>query len=211
MFYRVVFSVLCVASGQLFAGTLYNNLGPGNTFYSAYFYADITLLATPFTTTGAGPLSTIVLPISLGLGVPPPTFALALYSDSSGKPGSQLESWTENSYSLPNLQGQPPLTTLTSLQHPVLSAGTQYWFVITQQPDLVLWWTTPPGTSTPENDGLWGGNSLNSLMQPGSIRMNTVAFQLNSFEASPAPTPEPRSAVLLLVGLTCFCLSRRKI
>jgi hypothetical protein len=201
MFHRVLFSICCLASGHLWASTLYNNLGPGDTFFRGYFGSGDSLMATTFTTTGAGPLSTILLPIT-----GPSVVTLALYSNSAGEPGSRLESWTANA---PPPGDNPPPITLTSVQKTVLSSGTQYWFVITQQAFQISWWTSFPGTSTPENDGFWAGNSINSLSQIPSVRMNMVAIQLNSFEEA-TRTPEPASAVLLLVGLTWCCLSRRK-
>ena len=116
MFRRVVFSIFCLVPGQLLAGTLYNNLGPGDTFSSGIWEGqNVSLIGLTFTTTSAGTLSTVLLPIASALNAPGVTFTL--YSDSMGAPGSQIESWTGNPPA--DNGGEPPLTTLTSVQSPL--------------------------------------------------------------------------------------------
>jgi hypothetical protein len=52
MFHRVVFSIFCVASGQLLASTLYNNLTPERVSFNGRWTSSTPLIAVEFTTTG---------------------------------------------------------------------------------------------------------------------------------------------------------------
>jgi len=154
---------------------IYNNLGPGNTFSNGDWQGqNVSIIGITFTTTGAGTLSTILLPIATTPNAPPGV-TFTLYSNSTGAPGSQIESWTGNPPAYDG--GEPPLTTLTSVQKPAISSGTQYWFLITQAPNQIMWFSSPLG-----NDGMWAGDSINSLIQSQIPNAGTPALQLNSSE-----------------------------
>lgn len=198
MFYRIVFSIFCVASGQLLAATIYTNLGPNdeNNMWSS----TSRLVGVEFTTTGAGALSTISLPVSVPGGIPL-ALTMALYSDAGGQPGSLLESWTADAPA--TTAAKPQLTVLTSVVKPIMSPDTTYWFFITQNPYEIQWATGAVGN----DEGIWAGDSLDSLTNIPGLTM--AGIQLDSFEEV-TQTPEPASAVLLFLALTCCYLSRRR-
>ena len=172
----------------LTAGIIYSNIGagfPGDSPGSSYNFAGPNgFEGTTFITTGGGILATISL--SVGGNTSPVTGGL--YANSAGEPGTLLESWT---FSQPlNPTVAPPVTTLTSLLHPSLSAGTQYWFVLSMP-------STGQSEGWFENDqgatgGTWTGTSINGLSQ--------------AFASSPADairldsTPEPTTGLLFALG-----------
>ena len=185
--------------GELHAGIIYSNLGPGDTFIINRDYdSNFNVMATTFVTTSGGNLGDISTPIfSLHS---PVTFGL--YTDSGGSPGTLLESW---SATVPGFPGV--LTTLTSVPHPLLSADTPYWFVIpltAAQKDEVAWYWNNQGL----NGGVWAGN-LNALLQ-FSPASPVPAIQL----ASIAALPEPSVLLLVAGGLPALAFwraNRRKM
>jgi hypothetical protein len=123
---------------------------------------------------------------------------MTLYMDSGGAPGNLLESW---SVTLPGLTQLPPGTTLTSVLHPSLFAGTQYWFVLTP--------ASGPGTFVNWNlndqgviGGVWAGSSLSSLTKSFATDP-TPGIQLTS-------VPEPGSAGLFALGSLIIAVAVRK-
>jgi hypothetical protein len=176
---------------QLSAGIIYNNVGggfPGDSPGSYNFGGPNGFEGTTFISTGGGNLSTISL--DLGGSVSPITGGL--YTNSAGEPGTLLESWTFAQPISPI--SPPPLTTLTSAVHPLLSSGTQYWFVVSLP-------NTGQGEGLFENDtavagGVWTGFAINTLTQSFASGP-AVAIQVTS-------TPEPTTMLLVLSGL-CLC------
>jgi hypothetical protein len=182
---KTLFVAVFVPVIPCLAGTIYDNFGSSNTFtINRVYQSNFDFMATTFVSTGGGNLEDIVTPIfSLD---PPVTFGL--YTDFGGKPGALLEDW---SVTVPGFPAQ--LVTLTSVQNPLLLAGTPYWFVISltsTQKNELAWYQNNQSV----NGGLYAGNSLNALLQftPGSP---TPAIQLNSTAA--ASTPEPSSGILI--------------
>jgi len=118
--------------------------------------------------------------------------SLGLYTDSNDQPGSLLESW---SITVPGFPGT--LTTIPSVLNPVLSAGTQYWFVVTvtdAQKNKLAWYENDQNVS----GGVWAGNSLDQMLNfvSGSPM---PAIELNTVETS--AVPEPAGGTLLVMGL----------
>jgi hypothetical protein len=141
-----------------------------------------------FTATNGGVLNQVEFDIG---GGPLSTTTAALYTNSGGEPGTELESWSvpvpvDTPATIPE-----PLTILTSVIHPVLSSGAQYWFVFTQDPNNTV--------NIQGNDqGLDGGFFSNaSLTQLGTGQVlasdPTLGLELVS-------TPEPSAGALVGIG-----------
>lgn len=188
--------LLCMSwlsCGQLHAEVIYSNLGAGDSFIINREYdTNFDFMATTFVTTVGGNLGAVKVPIfSLHS---PVTFGL--YTDSSGKPGIELEQWSS---AVPGVPGT--LMTLASVRNPLLSAATLYWFVIAltaAQKDEVAWYQNNQGLK----GGVWAGG-LNGLLEfePDSPM---PAIQLTSIAA----VPEPNTYVLWAGGLMLLALCR---
>lgn len=129
------FLVLLTASAH--AGTIFSNVGPGFPGDSLGYYGDsgpgVTYLGMTFTATGSGNLDTL----SLDLQGDTSPITIGLYSNSAGQPGALIESWSTAIPAGFGFPPVPPLTTLTSVGNPSLSAGTQYWLVLTSAGPLI--------------------------------------------------------------------------
>ena len=191
----------CWIPVQLSAGTIYTNVGAGFPADSPNAYnTGNAFFGTTFTSTGGGNLATIGIALK---GVTSPVTA-GLYANSAGEPGSLLESW---SFAVPGGSGfpAPALTTLTSVLNPLLSSGTQYWFVIAQTSAQaagfqITWFAN----DLVVNGGVWAGPSANALAQvfAGSPTPGIVV-------TSAASVPEPATGMLLLVGALVVTARRR--
>ena len=127
------------------------NLGPSNSFIiNRNYQTNFNFLATTFVATGGRHLGTIITPIfSLN---PPVNFGL--YTNSAGQPGTLLK---DRSVTVPGFPAQ--FLTLTSVLNPSLSAGTEYWFVVSltrgQKNDLA-WCENDQGV----DGGVWASFQL---------------------------------------------------
>lgn len=179
------------------ADNLYSNLGPGGTFVINREYdTNFDFMATTFVTTDGGSLGNIRTSL-FSLDSP---VDLRLYTDSGGQPGALLESWSATVPGFPGL-----LTTFPSVQNPLLSADTQYWFVIAltnAQKDKLAWYQNNQLVA----GGIWAGNSLDAMLEfvPGSP---APAIELDS--TSSTSVPEPASGVLVGTLLLIASLLRR--
>jgi hypothetical protein len=178
-------------SAHLSAGTLYSNLGPGNTFGGSTYGCGSGcggFFSTTFTTTAGGQLASIQVPLFNPNGAVNVT--VGLYTNSGGEPGTPLESWTIA------LTTSPQLITINSVATPTLSSGTQYWFVITLPGgNAVINW---PQNSQNVLGGAWNGATLTGQTQSNN-GSPTPAIQLLS--PPPAGTPLPSTLLLTLCGL----------
>lgn len=176
---------ICWMPALLSAGVIYSNVGAGFPGDTPGFPASSTLfVGTTFTTSGGGNLSSISTDLAAN---PTSTLGVGLYTNSSGEPGTLLESW---SITVPIYTGSlTPVTTFASVLHPLLSSGTQYWFVVSSPNNTINWAQNDKAV----NGGLWSSmSSVNTLSQvlPNSP---TPGIQLNSI-------PEPVSGLLLATG-----------
>jgi len=178
------------------ADTIYNDLGPGNTWIINREYdTNSDFMAAPIVTTGSGNLGDIMIPL-FSLHNP---VELGLYTDSGDQPGALLESW---SVVVPGIPGV--LTTVPSVANPFLSASTQYWFVValtsTQKLNLA-WYENNQGIT----GGVWAGFGTDALINfvPGSP---APAIQLTSQTAT--PVPEPSSALVLAMVAALLSIFR---
>src|SRR5215471_13974730 len=88
-------TLLLLLSSCSFAGVLYSDLGPGNSFGGAYTAAGgtgVIQYGTTFTATNTGLLSQVLVPVG---DDPLKTLTFDLYLDNgSGQPGVLLEEWS---------------------------------------------------------------------------------------------------------------------
>lgn len=210
---RILLFAICLSLVNLSvsAGVIYSNITPcfpeleGLSAYGATGG----FVATEFTTTGGGPLASIGTDLVQTGGASPAS--AGLYTDASGAPGALLESWSSGfpffNYVLP-----PPLTTLASVSHPVLSPGTTYWFVVNEG---LCADASCPGAASSEwfynDEGVTGG-----IWQSTPIG-GTLANLTNNFNSNPTPgieliaIPEPSTgtllvlAIIILTGAVCRC------
>ncbi len=177
------FFALFLVGTQACADTIYTNLGPGESWNGLDAYVSGSFFGTTFTATASGTLASIKIPVESNADFAY-SDSIGLYEDSSGQPGTLLESWT---VSLPPAGNIAPLTDLISLENPLLTAGTQYWLLIDAPTVGVIWELNNQGL----NGGLWGGTSLNEIAQ--SAASNAMpAIQLNA-----TAVPEPHSAMFI--------------
>jgi hypothetical protein len=189
----LVLWALTATSAQ--AGVIYSNISSGfpnaSTGYSGSYGCGSLYVpencGIEFTAANGGYLASISIEISSASS--PLTFVL--YADSSGQPGKLLESWIT---AVPNyvFNNTPPvaMTTLQSVQNPLLSPGNQYWFLV----EIPI---SSSDTSWSSSDldvgrGIEYGSSLATLQlqHPNSP---AVGIQVNS-------TPEPTSGTLFATG-----------
>jgi len=123
-----------------------------------------------------------------------------LYTDSSGAPGTLLETWIDVTVptSLPNL------TTLTSVLHPLLSSGSTYWFlesnVVGASGRSIGWDANNQSIA----GGVWTGTS------PGSVSQINPASPAPAIELDSAAVPEPASWLMVAAGLIGSVYWRRR-
>ena len=193
-------AVLMLCAHICVADSLYNNLGPGNTFtINREYDVNTSFMASEFMASGSGNLGSVSIPL-FSLNNP---VTMGLYTDSGGRPDMLLESWSVTVPGFPGL-----LTTFPSVQQPLLSAGTDYWFVIdvtdAQKLHLAWYWNDQgvPG-------GVWFGNSLGALIEavPNSP---APAIQLNSTATTPVPEPSSGIELGICLGLISICFVVRR-
>ena len=176
------------------ADTIYSNLGPGNTWtVNREYDVNSDFMASPFVTSGGGNLLDVSLPL-FSINNP---VGLGLYTDSGGKPGTLLESWSVDVPGFPGI-----LTTIPSVQNPLLSAATEYWFVIDvaddQKRNLAWYWNDQSVSG-----GVWFGNDLSGLI--GAVPASPApAIQLDSTAVT--AVPEPASWISLASGVAIMAI-----
>ncbi len=115
---------------------------------------------------------------------------IALMADASGLPDSVLETFHISSMSFPYSTNNP-LLTLSSVLHPVLASGKNYWLRVGLSPassSLQSWWnirtTAPSGNAASQfpfiNAGAWTLNGAGS----GAFRITGTRVALNTSPAT---------------------------
>jgi len=212
-------SLLCLAlalpvSG--FAHTLYNNLESGNVATAPGGYclgtgncaSSYWVDAIAFTPSVTAALSDIGITLAYVSGQNSAT--IQLLGDSSGLPGSLIESWTVDN--LFAFQGgtATPATFVTSTSNPILDAGQQYWVAgIAGTPgdkaNLLYWMAPQPATFTPFATSQDGGPYTivpNPYVGDGGFRV----------DGTPVAAPEPSSLMMFGSGaLGLLGVIRRKL
>lgn len=115
-----------------------------------------------------------------------------LASDSSGVPGQVLES-----FHIAGIPAVGTLMTASSVLHPMLVTGTQYWLVAASAPGIAWNWNNTGDTGFIASDipGIWFVN-----------RSTTGAFRVEGSEV-----PEPATLVFVSSGLVALLLKRIRV
>ncbi len=180
----VVQAALCLAPATLSASVIYSNISgsfPGKSV-SNQFAISNGYVGTTFVTTGSGTLASIETALYRSFGLGPVT--VGLYTDHYGAPSVLLETWTvplipQCCANVPAVM--PPAITFTSVQHPVLSAATKYWFVANLgTANSVFWWFNDESVT-----GGWWVNNKVSPLNPGAEGSPTPGIQLNAVQVQP--------------------------
>jgi len=214
-----VFALVLLTSSLSFAATEFSNLSPAGTVYNPWYSLGVGYTqGFGFTATSTDNLSDIQIVLgntyfNTGSGDP----IISLYSASSSwVKGDLLESWTVDHTTLGATEGAvgykwdtTHVTTLASLTHALLTAGSNY---------LII------GTNDANTNTAWYLNNLGNISNSYYYQVGSGAGGIYSGKAgafavnaapytppTPNPTPEPATMLLLGLGLAGLVGVRRKI
>ncbi len=179
-------TLVVIAAPGLFADTVYSTFGPGNSFVSnaAWKVGDVfdAQIAASFVPGRDFTLQAIDIEAFVSSGSGDLTVAL---SAGPSSPGTPLES-----FDLTGVASSPTFLTMDSALHPVLTAGTTYWIVLSASAGTVAGWNQNDqgfvGLSSRQGGGPWV--SLGT-------ELSTPAFDV--LGAPAGAVPEPSGAILL--------------
>ncbi len=216
----VLAALFLYCTGPAYADVVYSNYGPGGAFQ---YGIGLGLLDGRPECAGCPeqPLHTYVgnaftphrtnyrldsLELTGWLVTGPNELDLFLVMDASGKPGELIEAFhLSGVIPLSNSESKLPLVAQSAL-HPVLREETQYWLVASVSgPDALFAWNF----DTTDGEGL----EAHACVGPGAGACSPWAQgdwyvvhqpKRTVFRVSGTPIPEPRTAVLLSIGVTCL-------
>jgi hypothetical protein len=193
---------------NLRADVIYNNFGPGDTYFGSNY-----TIAGPLSVQGEivdsadsfiapGPVGTSYTLTKIELAVAliegKNLLSVALMSDSNGLPGNVIESF-QFTNAMSKITSNPTSRPLEadSLLHPELQAGTRYWLAALGTADLLAaWYTNDTGAS---RLGAYIGNVVAWHRSPDP--QMAAAFRI---EGDAITSPEPSSLVVTGIGGLLF-------
>jgi hypothetical protein len=204
-------SILLIAaalSSVAQASIIFTNLGPGRSYDITQgnpvgndFAGDIAAQGDTFTPTSTATLTTIEVALSCIVGCPASeSFTVAFRADSSGAPGAVIESFAFVGTTLGALSSNNPLITATSILHPTLTAGTQYWVTVSASVNFAIAWNDN-NISDPSDQAVSSDGGATWFSPSG---MTPSAYEVDGTSS----VPEPSTAILLssaaLLGLRSY-------
>jgi len=189
MFLLAVIMAVGVCSGIAGADVIWNTFAPGDVFPTdtGTLISSTYTLASRFAVSG-NDYSFDQLEFAAGVLVGTDSLDVSLRADSSGFPGSILESF-------PLLTGVPSSAvklSVNSVTHPLLQNGSSYWIVVAPGASSTFgFWPgnhgLPPAAEATYADGAW----VTDYRFPSVLRVS----------GSIAPVPEPSSFLAMFAGL----------
>jgi hypothetical protein len=190
------------------AAIVYSNFGPsfaynvtGGNIVGNDFAGDNLAEGDTFRPTSTTTLSTIEIALSCSTGGCAVPFTVSLDSDGGDQPGATLESFTVAGTSLGGLGNNNAPIMLTSVLHPTLVSGTQYWLAVTATvADSISWNWNLTGDTSDQAISTDGGATWFSPsgLTPG-------AYEIDGASA----VPEPGTLLLLAAGGVLIGLNRK--
>ena len=196
----------CLLVPALSAGTIFTNFGPlftYDTLNGTFIGNDLNpgdnaaegASFTPATSTLFGSLT---IALSCFNNCPVSPFTVSLDSDSSGVPGSAIESFSVTGATLDS----NPLITLTSSLNSPLLAGIQYWIAVTTSDanatagDSIVWNNNTVGDTSAQANSVDGGTTWSSI---SGLYQTPGAYEVDSL--APTTTPEPGTWGLMIPSI----------
>ena len=192
--FAAALSLVCMTAIPAWGGTvIFSDLGPSDSYMPNTSYAlgspistDDYVAASAFTVGGSLSFTLSTIEVAANLVSGTNQLFISIDADSSGLPGATLESFTINN-ELPQVgtYSSGNLLLATSVIHPLLTAGSQYWVVL----------------SAP--DTTWAGWNFNSTGVTGplyqsnnGVPVNSGTLTLGAMRITGNVVPEPSSLVL---------------
>jgi hypothetical protein len=212
----LLLTLLCMVSGAAQATAIFSNFGAGNSYQTGtgLFVGDGNLdasanyaQASTFVASTSAKVGSIVIALGdfgFGQGAP---ITVSLLVSGVNKPGSTaLENFIIGANTLGTFGNNNSPLTLTSVLHPLLTVGTQYWLsVSTSLANLVVWNFSDTDflSYNAVSQSLDGGTTWDDPF--GSTR---GVFQINTFAT--VAVPEPATLILVAGGILGFAGLRRR-
>jgi hypothetical protein len=200
--------ILVIAAGQAGASVIFSTFGPGLGYDPSVggtlggFAWPNSAIANQFSF--AGPQSYLLDSVELPVGwvTGDNQVNVSVMTDAAGLPGAVLES-----FSFTGQMGQfgfvNPLLVGTSVVHPLLTPGTNYWLAaFAPDPTWAAWNKASPSIFGPRALSLGGGP-----WNLDAYSMESEAFRVNGTVAA---VPVPGALLLGVVGLGCIGSLRRR-
>ena len=196
----------------VFAGTIASTYGPGGTFTQGLAWGTVGpgALAYPFSvpTDQDYSFSSASLALSDGIGAADST-SVILAANAAGVPGVPIETFFVTGL-LPSVGGGSSVspTIVTSVLHPLLSAGTVYWLIIAPPSGNGVAWLTANILTTPDlqaslSNGNWTASPLlYGYNNPGAFSVDATVV---------AAAPEVGALPLAAGGLGFLFYIRRSL
>jgi hypothetical protein len=200
-----------VAPSTASADIIFSNLGPGNSYNTSsgnpvgfdFFSGDQDAQADSFFPLIDATLSSVSIALKSFSGTNAFPVTISLTSSAGGLPGAVLESWIIPPGTLQAFGSSGNLAVLTSVLHPALSIGGQYWVTaFGGAGDPLVWNLSNVADPNPTATSVNGGATWNRLgLTPGALRV----------EGTATAVPEPATLVLtatVMFGIAA-CTRRR--